>query len=241
MADTKNHMVSNPIKEIIFNVSFANDIKQDCLNDFVLLPKIKKIFPIIKSGYHANVKATNDGEAPVTEIKKSGYILKCDDPKNRLLQAKIGLFAYHKTKEYENYEVLANEIDVYWKEFQKCTGSLKVTNVSLRYLNFIEIREDEDIFDLITITTQHPFGAIINNLIQLKFVAIENKDVFVNVIVAKGKDGDKSGAILDIILNKKIENTTFEDISLAFQGMRDIKNNVFQMSITEETKKKYKL
>jgi uncharacterized protein (TIGR04255 family) len=234
-------MASNPIKEIIFSISFAESVKLDCLQRFVEIAEIKKAFPIIRPGYNANLKATTDGNPPVTDVQKSGYVLKCDEPSNRILQAKVGLLAFHKTKEYQSYEELIPELDFYWEKFQTCTGQLSVTNVSLRYLNFIDVEKDEQIKDFVNIWTVSPFDAVKQSFTTLKFNIDGNQKTEATIVVTKGKDQGKDGIILDIILNRKIETKTFEKISDAFGNMRQDKNSIFQKCITEKTKNKYKL
>jgi len=234
-------IAANPIKEIIFGISFAENITIDYLNKFVSLNEVKKVFPIVKQGYNAKFKTENGDKPPVTDVQKAGYILKCDEPCNRILQAKIGLFAFHKTKEYETFESLISELDVYWDLFQKCTGNLTVTNVSLRYLNFISVGNNERNADYIQINASSPFKENSHNFIQLKFKAEQSEDTEVMIVVTNGTDSTKEGIILDIILNRKIVNSNFTHISKAFEGMREIKNDIFQKAITEKTKQKYNL
>jgi len=233
--------ISNPIKEIIFSISFAESIKMECLKRFVEINEIKEAFPVIRPGYNTNLKATSDGKPPVTDVQKAGYVLKCDEPCNRILQAKVGLLAFHKTKEYQSYVELLPELNFYWEHFQICTGMLSVTNVSLRYLNFIEINEYEQIKEFVNIWTESPFYKINHSFITLKFMVENGNNTEATIVVTKGKDKNKDGVILDIILNRKTGLSTFEHIGEAFEGMREIKNDIFQRCITELTRSKYNL
>lgn len=241
MSKNKQYITLNPIKEIIFSISFSDDIEINCLNKFIELQEIKKAFPTIKPGYKANIKNLNDDKPPVSNVHKAGYILKCDEPCNRILQAKLGLFAFHKTKEYETFRNLMSELSHYWSLFQSCTGKLKVTNVSLRYLNFIEIEENENIRDYLKIDVSSPFGPYLNEFIHLKFKIENDQNSDATIVVTKGKDGQKKGIILDIILNKNFDKQIFDLIEFAFEGMREIKNDIFQKAIKVKTKKKYNL
>ncbi|HUH73626.1 MAG TPA: TIGR04255 family protein [Chitinophagales bacterium] len=234
-------MSSNPIKEIIFSISFAENIKLDCLQNFVEIDEIKKAFPVIRPGYNANLKATSDGTPPVTNVQKSGYVLKCDEPYNRILQAKVGLLAFHKTKEYKSYVELILELNSYWEKFQICTGQLIVTNVSLRYLNFIDIDKDEQIKDFVNIWTESPFTEVKQSFTSIKYTLVNDPKTEATIAVTKGKDNKKEGIILDINLNRRIEGKYYENISDAFGDMRELKNSIFQECITEKTKNKYNL
>lgn len=237
----KLKMANNPIKEIIFSISFAESIKMECLKRFTEISDIKQAFPVIRPGYNANLKASNDGKPPITDVKKSGYVLKCDEPCNRILQAKIGLLAFHKTKEYQSYDELLPELNIYWKHFQDCTGDLSVTSVSLRYLNFIDIIENEEIKDFINIWIESPFNNVNHSFISLKYMDEKDNSTETTIVITKGKDNNKDGVILDIILNRKIDSRSFQTIGQAFEGMRELKNEIFQKCITPITKTKYNL
>lgn len=235
----RKDIILNPIKEIIFGISFADNISIERLNEFISVQKIKEAFPVIRPGYNADLKVSNEGNPPTTNVQKAGYILKCDEPSNKILQAKLGLFAFHKTKEYENYQNLVSELNDYWITFQQYTGTLKVTNVSLRYLNFIDIDENEDNSDYLTIITKSPFKTIINEFTQLKLKTEQDPNTEATIVATKGKDSGRDGVILDIILNRKVSSCTFEYIDKAFEGMREIKNSIFQKAITDKTRRKY--
>ncbi len=230
---------TTPVKEIIFTISFANNISLDCLEKFKSHESIKTIFPSSSPGFHTNLKASESDGAPVADIQKSGYILRCDPPCNRLIQAKRGQFSFHKTKEYEKYEILIRELNKYWALFQSCSTILNVTNASLRYVNFIRLDEGEDLNELIAINVSHPYREEPSSFVQLRFPVSTNPKIEAKIVVSKGNDGKENGVLLDISLSRSFEKESFKAIEEAFQGMRDIKNQLFFDSITKKTKQKY--
>lgn len=236
-------MNENPIKEIIFSISFAENVDIKNLDRFVKKSEIKKAFPISKKGYNANLKADikNEKETPITDIQRNGYILKSDEPHNKILQVRKGMFAFHKTREYKSYEELIPELNLYWQLLQSCAKRLTVTNVSLRYLNFIEIENQSKFKEYVTIETKSPFKDIDSSFTSFNFNVDTNSNTDVKIIVAKGVDGTKNGIILDIILNRHFKNKTFCNISDAFNDMRKYKNDIFEKCITKKTKNKYQL
>ena len=229
-----------PIKEIIFTISFKENVELEKLENFKSLPKITETFPICNKGFNAQVEAISDQEAPTTKVSSDGFILKDKSPHSYLIQARRGSFSFHKVNGYESFEDLIIQLKTYWDLFIEVSGQLTVVNLSVRYLNFIEQSKDEKINDLITINTTHPFGAIKTNFTQHQFRYDKNPDIVVNVVTAIGQDGEKNGIVLDIILNKRIEinkELTFDFTS--FNDMRTVKNEMFFKSITEHTIKKY--
>ena len=103
------------------------------------------------------------------------------------------------------------------------------------------INPGEEINDILTIHTTHPFGkAIESNFIQFKFKYDANPEIDATVITAKGNEGTKSGIVLDIILNKKIRGEQNKEVFFnSFMDMRNAKNDIFFSSITENTIIKY--
>ncbi|MCS6283667.1 MAG: TIGR04255 family protein [Dolichospermum sp.] len=229
---------NTPIKEIIFTISFNESVTIEQLDTFKALPEIKEQFPIINEGFNTEVQATGN-EAPVAKISTDGYMLQCDPSKPRIIQARRGSFSLHNVGRYETFETLINELKDYWSLLRSCVDSLTVNNLSVRYLNFIETKGDID--KLLTIQSKHPFGNDIeSNFSQYKFNYDKNNDIITTVITATGRDGDKNGVILDIILNKKIVSGKNIDIIFdSFSDMRAAKNDIFFRSITEYTISKY--
>ena len=231
---------NTPIKEIIFTISFIENVDFDKLDAFKALPEISKNFNIVNKGFNTHVEAKGQ-EQPTARILQDGYVLRCN-PLSRIIQARKGSFSFHKINGYERFEILIAELEQYWNLFIQCNGMpLTVNNLSARYLNFIERKSEEKIDDLITIHSIHPFGDTIeNSFIQYKFKYDRNPDIVANVITAKGKDKLKEGVVLDIILNKKINSEQNSKVIFSsFNDMRVAKNDLFFRSITESTLNKY--
>lgn len=229
-----------PIKETILSISFSNNVTIDCLKKFKELELIRLRFPNAAEGFNTSLTSDTPTSPPIADVQKSGFILRCEPPCNRILQAKRGLLAFHLTKEHEPFANILKEFDEYWSLFQECTSSLNVTQVSLRYLNFISKEDDEKPDDLVTIITKSPFPMEESFFNQVKFKVPQDKTVTATIVTTIGKEQGKLGIILDITLQRKYEQRSFENISKAFDGMREIKNNIFRDSITETTLNKYK-
>lgn len=229
---------TTPIKEIIFNISYSENIKNEDLERFCSVPEILEEFKDVKQGFAANIKAGKD-RALTTHISNDGYMLKSD---MHVIQVKVGSFAFHKVKGYEDFEGLFNRLSSFWKSYLEVTGDLTINNISLRYLNFIEVSEGEDVDRLIHVKVDHPYGyEIKNKLLQLHFTDKNSPDLNINVVITKGKDGLRNGLILDIFLNHAIKDNQkdYSEVFNKFNLMREVKNDIFFKTLTDYTLNKY--
>ena len=231
---------NTPIKEIIFTISFKENIELEKLEIFKKAPKIAENFPLVNKGFNTQIEAKLN-QVPTSNVSTDGYIFRSKSAEPYLIQARRGSFSFHKVNGYESFESLINELKTYWDILIQSCGQLTIVNLSVRYLNFIEKNTEENINDLITINTVHPFGKKIDtNFTQHKFIYDKNPEIIVNVITAIGKNGDKDGVILDVILNKKIEIKKDEVFDFnTYTDLRTAKNDIFFKSITEKTINKY--
>lgn len=225
---------TTPIMEIIFTISFNENVPIDKLDEFKAIPQILNKFTIVDKG------ADTSKEGKYTEII-DGYVLKCPTPESRIIQAKRGSFSYHKVNGYEGFELLLNELHEYWSCFTKITGELTINNLSVRYLNLIEKEPHEKNSDILTIYTNHPFGAqVTSSFHQINLKYETPSDIVANIITADGDVVMGAGIILDISLDKKItEKQDIDTIFQVFYDMRTTKNEIFFNSITDNTVKKY--
>lgn len=230
-----------PIKEIIFTISFSNDINVNCYDEFKNLAEIKDIFPQSEQTITSVEMLAKDDEN--TSLIHNSFVLKSKESQNKLIQIKKGVFGFHKVKEYEGFSNLFADLKNYWNLFLSCTDiEIDITRVSLRYINFIEKASNEEWKDLLKIQTSHPFSEydVKPQLNQFQLIdknTTENP-ITINLVTASAMDAEKEGVVLDIILNKNINNSS-GDLEYLFEGMRDVKNDVFERSITEITKQKY--
>ena len=229
-----------PIREIIFTISFSENVSLEKLDAFRSLPEISEKFTVVDKGFNTEVVAKNN-EAPVSKTNLDGYLFRSPIVDSRIIQARRGSFALHKYNGYVEFETLIKEFFTYWDLLIQCTGNLTVNNISVRYLNFIEKNNQERVEDLITIISNHPYGESIDNtFIQFKFQYDKKPEIGATIITSKGRIQNIDGIVLDIILNKQI--TIKQDrafILNSFSDMKSAKNDLFFRSITETAIKKY--
>lgn len=234
---------STPIKEIIFTISFSSDVEMSCLEKFKELPEIATKFSNQEEQYTTQINNIEIFK-PTTTFVKNGFLLKSSPDDNKVLQIKTGVFSFHKINQYEQYHNLLSELIRYWELFTMCLNSkISITRVSLRYINFIKIEGKETLKDLVNINTNHPFNKFVLNSnfnkIQFNYNQGDNTPIDVTLVTSMAKDKDKDGVLLDIILNKQIPASSKQTLQPLFEGMRNIKNYLFEQSITTTTFDKY--
>ncbi len=231
------HFKTTPVKEIVFMISFGEDLDSKAVDSFLENTTYAKNF--VKNSMH--METVKEG-ADSTVQHATHYILQ-NEADNILFQIKQGSVAIHKLRKYEHFDTLLKKFWDLWTEFVQYTGTLSIKSISVRYLNFIEKTDDETINDLIQISVQQPFGInTINPFIRLQFNYPEESSTVVNLTVTKtiDKSNEKKGVLLDINLNKKIELAKdYDTVFRQFTEMRHLKNEIFFKSITPLTEKKY--
>lgn len=230
-----------PIKEIIFTVSFNETLNVDVLGKFKNIPKISSKFKKERPRFHANI-TERKGKNPHADVLNEGYLLS-DEPGTSLLQVLRGSFAFHKVKEYEEFDVLVKQLQDYWIDFLKSIDNkpLTISEVSVRYLNFIRKDIDESTNDLLNIKTETPFSHPVKGFVNISFPYASIPPSDVNITIADGFiEGDGDGVILDI--NVRMPISDGKNITKTFQyisEIRNIKNEIFFNCITSKTLIKY--
>jgi len=235
---------NTPIKEIIFTISFRENVSMEQLDTFKAHPQISKKFNLINPDYNHRIVKKDDQQK--VDISLDGYILKGDDT-TRIIKASRGAFAFHQMKGYEGFDKLMDELSSYWSVFCEIAGQLTVNNIAVRYVNFIQMEPEQEIKDVINIYVSHPFEINMRTYFNtFRFPYKKNENVIVNLITASGMNAsihesmDTPGVFLDIILNRKIDNETDKNTLFNYlHELRAVKNDLFFKSITELTYKKY--
>jgi uncharacterized protein (TIGR04255 family) len=231
-----------PIKETIFTISYSETIDTDILKLFSQKKEIAERYDSIRHGFSTQLVVAPEGQKPLADISTDGYILKCSKD-DKLIEARKGAFSFHKVNKYEKFDVLLLELISLWELLVSCYGQkLSVNNISLRYLNFIDYR-DEKISELIKIVPTNPFtDELSQSFVHLNFRDMKYDKVDINVLASYPvyRDSNKC-VVLDTILNQKQNNITdYESIKNDFVIMREVKNYVFFTTVTEYTLNKYK-
>lgn len=232
---------TTPIKEIIFTVSYSESIPNDVLKRFQTREEISKKFVFVGDGFAAQISNSNQNE-PKASIFKDGLVLRCTD-ENKVIQARQGSFSFHKVNGYENFDILLPQFIYYWNIFLSSIDDIKLTinNISLRYLNLIDLTNGEKYSDISTIRVDNPFLEEVDKyLIRFEFVSPEDKDLIIGVVQAPIISGSKNSLMLDTNINRAITSEVNSDLLGEYlEGMRHVKNGVFFNTVTEKGIERY--
>lgn len=228
--------LGNPIKEIVLSISFDRKLDIEKLREFCENGRISSDFPVFSPGYDAKVKLS---DSPSSEFNHTGYILKSKGENRSILNLKLGKISFHIIDRYLSFTSILEQLDEYWAIFQQIFGIIEITNVSVRYINQIEVDKGENFEDYINVSIKTPFdniqGQFVNFTLSPKF---SDNNVKSNVIIANSKD---KNLILDLIIEKHLDKLKLKKISDVFLDLRPLKNNIFQSLVTEKTKQKFEL
>lgn len=191
--------------------------------------------------FRGGFKLGGGGTAISGEEKTVGYLFKSSQEK-KAIQVRIDGFSFSKLKPYDNWQNFKSEAITLWERYYEIVHPTKVSRISLRYINRIEIpyplRDFSDYF----LTNIQIAPGLPQSVSQL-FVRFEipNKDIpaigIVIFTIEDTTDQSKLPCIFDIDVVRmndySSEGPEFWD---DFERLRDFKNQIFFKSLTEKAK-----
>ena len=223
---------NTPIKEIIFSISYDEIVDKDCFEKFVNLEFIKNRFSDIKPSVTNQFKITDKGINMSND--NSGFHLKNN---NEVLQMRKGSLSYHFLHEYCSFDEILEILLKLWSTFDKVTkDNLTVNDVSVRYINVIEVNNENPVSELIQL---YPKQSKNRNIVKFQnsvtFSYTNEPEYIINAVSTQPKE---NLVLLDISVNKNIKKTKI-DLAESFKPLREIKNRVFFDLITAKALLKY--
>ncbi len=222
------NLENTPIKEIIFSISFEGVVNKECFNEFIELEIVKKKFKDINPSYTSSIEITNDGANVLKD--NNGFHLK---NKNEVLQIRRGSLSYHFLNSYCKYDEILENLIIFWVLFQGLSkNTLKVTSISVRYINVIEIDDENSASRLIQLYPQQSSDRNIVNFQNA--VNFSYKELPEHLISVVSTNPGKDLILLDITVNKIVNFNVLKKLELRkiFEPLQEIKNKVFFDSIT---------
>lgn len=227
---------TTPIKEVILGISFDGETDIDQIERFTTSDWISKRFD--KQQESRNTKITlGDGGESKTTTSKDGWVLRNNLDESGIeksLQVRFGSINYHLVNGYVPLSELIDELKEYWDQFSKNLDGISISNISIRYVNFIPIGDDDCIEDYLNVYVENPFNENSpHGFANLKF---KIKNTNVRLVTTRAKIDHKLGIVLDYTLTHTCDDN---DAFITFKELRKLKNEVFFKSITEKTLKLY--
>jgi len=229
---------NTPIKETIFSISYDEIVNKDCFDKFLQLDTIKNNFKDINPLINREVNLKED--TVDVSSKHNGYHLR---NKNEVLQLRRGSFSFHFLNGYRKFDELLNSFSEYWSSFNELTKeTLTVIGFSVRYINVIEIDEENQPTHLIQLyPKQSNDRTILNFQNSIQFSYNESPKYIVNAVSTRINQNEINGVLLDISVSNKTSQEINKKTTLKklFNPLQEIKNKAFFDSITARTLVKY--
>ena len=224
-----------PIKEIIFSISHNEIVESQCFEKFIVIDAIKKRFEENVPSFVKSIDISNKNIKLGTQ--KSGYRLQGN---NEVIQLRTGSMSYHFLNGYCDYSQMLENILDFWKALNSVTKEkLNVNSVSVRYINDIEVDEDNPESRLIQVYPRQSSDREIKTFQNLVSFSYKNLPQY-NVTAVSTKPNDKR-LLLDITVTNAIQNPqlTPELLRDQFLPLQEVKNRVFYDSITAKALLRY--
>ncbi|HXB41226.1 MAG TPA: TIGR04255 family protein [Bacteroidia bacterium] len=201
---------------------------------------IKKEFPKSSESVLQNIKIDQTAETKVSIDKSEiqGVRFETED-KTKALTVGIEKFTLEINVNYPGWNAFSSEVINHWKLFSPALGDVKLTGLSMRYLNRFDLPLDiSDIRKYFTTYLNSDTGNHPMMNFQFKYSYIKGDNI---IHLGHALDNEIEGKIpyffdIDVIKLAAIENN--ENVILQiFENLRVEKNSIFNDGITEESKK----
>lgn len=238
-----NAPITEAVIEILVQLS-----KKITINDLTKChDSLKNRFPELVEQKQITASFQLGKKPPTLPSQEStiGYLLKSPQDK-KVIQSRLNGFAFSKLKPYENWEKFRAEAHELWKVYREIANPLKITRISLRYINKIEVPCPFKDFNEYILTNPQ-IAPNLPQALSTFFLRLEipNYDIPAKAILIqtmeKPTQDKKLPLILDIDVireNEYIRN--MDDVWTDFESLRDFKNEIFFNSITDKTKELFR-
>lgn len=243
-----------PIREAIISVAFAGNVELGLLTKFRKHEYIKQHYPEHRNSLAIQLSGEFKPGGEVPEGKslpisashqQEGYVMiSKEEDRTRVVQTKLGQLSFHITKKYETWEAFSGEFKKIWSIFCEVVGRTDLRQMSLRYVNEIEIDlpMEKGFEEYLTFLPTIPEG--INHNLNRFFIQIDlpNEAETLNSIITETFVGDdeKLKVLLDINVRKDDDfECNSEAMWAGLEEMRAYKNELFERCVTPKTIKMY--
>ena len=228
-----------PIEEALIDIRLSSAIEgsQEQMNELADLFKSELPLRTSKKAFHLS----SDQET-IQKADFAGIALKDAKPSHILQLDRDGM-TYSIIKNYDTWEQFENAFLKYWREFKKLIDKTTlIRRVGVRFVNklSVPVRKLDDLQQYSTIKIDVPLE---NQELKEAFTRLViSPSVDVNCIVTQVLNMQISGQnlILDIdVFTEKNIPLDDEVLRELFSDFREIKNEVFEQSLTAKTKESF--
>lgn len=149
-------------------------------------------------------------------------------------------FTFEKHGQYKGWVDFSKEAKKLWEKFEEELSEVKLTGISLRYVNRVNLPKDiHELSDYFTTFIQSSSGSHAFNTFQMKYTSVEPEKNLTthigHVLEPPIEDTYPYLFDIDVIFSEQIANEA-KVIWNKFEELRSKKNSIFNDGITEKAK-----
>jgi uncharacterized protein (TIGR04255 family) len=188
------------------------------------------------------------GELPnavPTVARQEGYMFVSDDEK-RVIQAKLGGFAYSYMGQYKNWQTFKSDAQKAWDTYRQLVSPISITRIGLRYVNRLEIPLPFSDFKEYILTVPEIAAGIPQAMSDFFMrLVIPDEETGATAIVTETIESsphttNKLPLIFDIDTFYTPDVSEYEGLWEKFDDLRNFKNRIFFTSITNKARGLFK-
>lgn len=238
-----------PITEAVLNINVQLPKETEVENLMSLYDNIKDRFYEKEEQrfFKSEIKLPKEGvpDEPQQTYGTLGYLFRSPEEK-KVVQSRIDGFSFNKLKPYENWELFQTEGQEFWELYIQIAKPIKVTRISLRYINNIEAPLPFNDFSEY-ILTNPAIAPGLPQSVSTFFMRLEvpNPDIDAIAIITQTMKlptkTNKLPLILDIDVIKEFDyGLNFDKMWDDFEKLRNYKNDIFFHTTTEKAKELFR-
>jgi uncharacterized protein (TIGR04255 family) len=239
------HYDHSPITEAVLDIRVEQwtGLSADALAKIPAGVAYSTIDPI-----HMSFSQIQFGPRPsaTTSSQHSGFNYKSADLKY-VIQAQVAGFTLSRLAPYESWPQFSTEAKRLWNAYKSIAKPVKITAITLRYLNRIDIplplNDFSDYLRTVPVISSDLPQGLSGYFMQLTMPLedLKNGMVIINETMVPPPSPDFASILLDILVSiSESMPTDDESVWEAFEKVRHKKNLVFNSCLTEKAKEMFK-
>lgn len=229
-----------PVVEAVIEVTFSTPTQAEDRER--LRAKVARQFPISEEliDVEFQFKAEVGGKAEVRQ-SANGFKLTSGDA-TQIVQITKNTFSLSQLAPYEGWDAFMAAFEAAYRPAKKIFGSKSITRVGMRYINRIDVKEKNayltEKYLNVTLTMPNSIAPSVNySVIYETMIGERPSTLRVTSGSAESPLLDHTALVLDIDVVAAVDLPKFDgDIWAVLDELRRHKNDVFEMTITENTR-----
>jgi uncharacterized protein (TIGR04255 family) len=238
-----------PITEALIDIraELPSDITISDLEK--LHEKIESCYPKkrMRQRWEADIKFTKQegARAESKNVGPDGYLFESADDR-QIVQYRLDGFTFNRLRPYKNWETMRSEAKQLWDLWVEGVKPLLVTRLALRYINSIDIPEKPfSLEEYFTAPPRVPAG--LSSILEgfLSRIVIGFPETASKAILTQAIQPPKSPNVASILLDSDVYREVrlpgnAPEIWPILEDLRHLKNEIFDKSLTEKTKERFR-